>query len=294
MVVRFKIGTVTATRVEEMIDRSFLFRDFFRLSTEEDVARNIDWMAPGHYEADSGRLLLSMHSWLVDTGRAKILIDGCIGNDKDRPGRPDWCQLQTPFLERLAAAGARPEDIDYVLCTHLHADHVGWNTRLVDGRWVPTFPNAKYVFGRKEHEFWAGKFATDANSHHLAGYRDSVLPVVEAGQAMVVDDYAEIADCLVVAPTPGHTPGHVALWLTSGGEAAVFTGDMIHHPVQLRNPGWSCFGCIDQVQSVATRTRVLGECVDRGATLLPAHFLAPFGGKLRREGEGFWWGDRGD
>ena len=290
--VRFKIGKVVATRVEEMVDRSFQLRDFFRLSTEEDIARNIDWMAPGHYEAESGRLLLSMHSWLVDTGKAKILIDGCIGNDKDRPGRPDWCHLQTPFIERLAAAGAKPEDIDYVLCTHLHADHVGWNTRLVDGRWVPTFANAKYVFGRKEYEFWRGKFATDANSHHLAGYRDSVLPVVEAGQALVVDDYAEIADCLVVTPTPGHTPGHVALWLTSGGESAVFTGDIIHHPVQLKMPAWSCFGCIDQVESAATRKRVLAECVERDATLLPAHFLAPFGGRLKRSGDGYWWADR--
>jgi len=290
--VRFKIGQVTATRVEEMTDRSFLFKDFFRLCTDADIAANIGWMAPGHYEAATGRLLLSMHSWLVDTGKVKILIDSCIGNDKERPGRPDWCDLQTPFVERLAAAGVRPEDIDYVLCTHLHADHVGWNTRRVDGRWVPTFPNARYVFGRKEYGFWQAKFATDANNHHMASYRDSVLPVVESGQMLLVDDYAEIADCLVVAPTPGHTPGHVALWLTSGGESAVFTGDMIHHPIQLKHPSWNCFGCMDQGESAATRKRVLAEVVEREATLLPAHFLAPFGGRLKREGEAYWWADR--
>lgn len=290
--VKFKIGSVIATRVEEMIDRSFELKKFFPLATDEDIARNIDWMAPGHYEPASGRLLLSMHSWLVDTGTAKILIDTCIGNDKDRPGRSDWCNLDTPFLERLAAAGARPEEIDYVLCTHLHADHVGWNTRLVDGRWVPTFPNAKYVFGRKEYDFWPAQFVTDGNGHHLAGYRDSVLPVVEAGQALVVDDYAEIADCLVVAPAPGHTPGHIALWLTSGGQSAVFTGDIIHHPVQLKIPAWSCFGCKDQVESASTRKRVLAECAERGATLLPAHFMAPFGGRIEPAGTGYWWADK--
>jgi glyoxylase-like metal-dependent hydrolase (beta-lactamase superfamily II) len=289
--VRFKIGSVVATRVEEMIDRSFEFRKFFPLATDDDIARNIDWMAPVHYEQASGHLLLSMHSWLVDTGAAKILIDTCIGNEKDRPGRPDWCNLNTPFLERLAAAGARPDEIDFVLCTHLHADHVGWNTRLVDGRWVPTFPNAKYVFGRKEYEFWQAQFATDGNSHHMAGYRDSVLPVVEAGQALVVDDYAEIADCLLVTPAPGHTPGHVALWLSSGGQSGVFTGDIIHHPVQLKIPAWSCFGCKDQVESARTRERVLAECEERGATLLPAHFLTPFAGRIKAKGTGYWWAE---
>lgn len=287
--VRFKIGQTVATRVEEIIDRSFDFRLFFPLSTDEDIARNLDWMAPGHYDPTTGRLLLSMHSWLIDTGRTKILVDGCIGNDKERPGRPDWCNLDTPFLERLASAGARPEDIDFVLCTHLHADHVGWNTRLIGGRWVPTFPNARYVFARKEFDYWQAQFASDSNGHHLAGYRDSVLPIVEAGQTLIIDDYAEIADCLVIAPAPGHTPGHVAIWLESGDESAVFTGDIIHHPVQLRMPVWSCFGCKDQLEASVTRRKVLEECVERDAALLPAHFMAPFGGHIKRAGAGYWW-----
>ncbi|MDO8771458.1 MAG: MBL fold metallo-hydrolase [Burkholderiaceae bacterium] len=286
---RFKIGKAVATRVEEMIDRSFDFRKFFPLSTDDDVKENLEWMASGHYETDTGRLLLSMHSWLIDTGRHKILIDSCIGNDKQRPGRPDWCDLNTPFLERLASAGARPEEIDFVLCTHLHADHVGWNTRLIGGRWVPTFPNAKYVFARKEFDYWQIQFASDSNGHHLAGYRDSVLPIVEAGQTLVVDDYAEIAGCLVIAPAPGHTPGHVAIWLKSGDETAVFTGDIIHHPIQLKKPAWSCFGCKDQVEASVTRKKVLEQCIDRNATLLPAHFMAPFGGRLRPAGDGYQW-----
>lgn len=287
--VRFKIGRAVVTRVEEMIDRSFGFRDFFPLSTDEDIAQNLTWMAPDHYDLNSGRLFLSMHSWLIDTGSTNILIDGCIGNSKERPGRPSWCNLDTPFLERLAAAGAQPEEIDFVLCTHLHADHVGWNTRLVNGQWVPTFPKAKYVFGRKELEYWQSQFDSDSKGHHLAAYRDSVLPVIESGQALIVDDYAEIANCLVIAPAPGHTPGHIAIWLNSGDESAVFTGDIIHHPVQLKTPGWSCFGCKDQLESSITRKRLLSECAERDAMLLPAHFMAPFGGRIKPVGAGYWW-----
>lgn len=287
--VSFRIGNALATRVHEMVDRSFEFRKFFPLSTDEEIDRNIHWMAPDHFDIATGRILLSMHSWLIDTGRFKILIDGCVGNGKNRPGRPDWCNLDTPFLTRLLEAGAHPEDINYVLCTHLHADHIGWNTRLVDGRWVPTFPNAKYVFSRREFEHWETQLAADVQSPHMIGYRDSVLPVIEAGQALIVDDNAEIADCLILAPAPGHTPGHIAIWLKSREESAIFTGDILHHPVQLINPRWSCFGCIDPHQGTLTRQLVLAECADRGATLLPAHFMAPFGGRIRPKGEGFWW-----
>lgn len=276
--IRFRIGGVTATLVQEMVDSMFDFMKFFPLATKEALEENLSWLAPGHYDPASGRMLLSMHSWLLDTGKHKVLIDGCVGNDKDRPGRPDWCGLQTPFLDRLAAAGARPDDIDFVLCTHLHADHVGWNTRLVDGRWVPTFPNAKYVFSRREHAFWEEKLAANPAGPHTLAYQDSVLPVIEAGQALIVDDFAEIADCLVLAPAPGHTPGHVAIWLKSGTDRAVLTGDILHHPIQVKYPAWSCFGCHDPAQSAATRRQVLEQACEHGALLLPGHFMPPHAG----------------
>jgi glyoxylase-like metal-dependent hydrolase (beta-lactamase superfamily II) len=275
--VRFRIGKVTATLIEEMVDHSFELLKFFPLSTQEELAENLDWLAPGHYDPQTGRVLLSMHSWLLDTGKHKILIDGCVGNGKNRPGRPDWCNLDTPFLDRLAAAGATPDDIDYVLCTHLHADHIGWNTRMIGGRWVPTFPRAKYVFSRREHEFWEARLAADAHAPgpHLIAYQDSVLPVVEAGQAMIVDDHAELADCLTLEPAPGHTPGHVAIWLKSNDERAVLTGDILHSPIQVKYPAWSCFGCIDPVQSAATRKQVLESTCEHRALLLPGHFMPP-------------------
>lgn len=286
--IRFRIGNVTATLVQETVDESFEFLKFFPLATPEDVQDNLSWIAPGHYNPATGRMLLSMHSWLLDTGRHKILIDGCVGNDKDRPGRPDWCNLQTPYLDRLALAGATSEQIDYVLCTHLHADHVGWNTRLIGDRWVPTFPNAKYVFSKRENDYWAARYAADSKGHHILGYKDSVLPVIEAGQAMIVGDYAEIADCLFLESSPGHTPGHIAIWLKSNDRHAVMTGDILHHPIQVKYPHWSCFGCIDQKQSAATRLEVLEKTCERRALLLPGHFMAPHAGYVdEKPGGGF-------
>ncbi|WP_164706409.1 MBL fold metallo-hydrolase [Methylobacterium sp. XJLW] len=143
----------------------------------------------------------------METEGKRILIDGCVGNGKVRDARPDWCNLSTAFLDRLAEAGATPDDIDYVLCTHLHADHVGWNTRLIDGRWVPTFPNATYVFGRTEHAFWQAEHEKGARGPHLQAYRDSVLPILEAGRALVVDEDHVLEGVLHLAPAPGHTPG---------------------------------------------------------------------------------------
>lgn len=285
--IRFQIGNVIATLVQEMVDTSFDFLQFFPLATPEQVQENLSWMAPGHYDPVTGRMLLSMHSWLLDTGRHKILIDGCVGNDKERPGRADWCQLQTPYLDRLATAGATPEQIDYVLCTHLHADHVGWNTRLIGGRWVPTFPNAQYVFSRTEYAYWHSRYEAEPSGHHLLGYQDSVLPIVQAGKALIVDDDAEIADCLFLEPAPGHTPGHVAIWLKSNESHAVMTGDILHHPIQVKYPQWSCFGCIDRTQSAETRLKVLEKTCEHRALLLPGHFMAPHAGYVDETSAGF-------
>lgn len=284
---RFRIGDAIVSPVVEMIDRSFDFLTFFPAATEEDLQANLDWMAPHHFEAAGRRVLLSMHSWLVEVNGKRILIDGCVGNDKERAARPDWCGLRTPFLERLAAAGARPEQIDYVLCTHLHADHVGWNTRLLDGRWVPSFPNATYVFSRREQQFWEEQQAAGTGGPHLQAYRDSVLPVIEAGHALAVEDGHEIEGRLVLEPAPGHTPGHVAIWLKGAAAPAAFTGDILHHPVQVRNPHWSCMGCRDPHQAAATRRSVLERCADTGATLFPGHFMAPHAARISATGDRF-------
>ena len=283
----FEVGPARVTPVVEMVDHSFDFFRFFPKATEEALRANLDWMAPHHFEPTTRRVLLSMHSWLVEARGKRILVDSCVGNDKQRDARPDWCNLSTRFLDRLAEAGARPEDIDYVLCTHLHADHVGWNTRLLDGRWVPTFPNARYLFSRQEYLFWEAQHREGKGGPHLQSYRDSVLPIVEAGQALIVEDRDALEGLLQLEPAPGHTPGHVAVWLEAGAEAGVFTGDVLHHPVQVLNPHWSCMGCLDPDQAADTRGRILAQCAERGAILFPGHFMAPHAARITRAGGGF-------
>ena len=281
-----RVGAAKVTPVVEMVDHSFDFFRFFPKATQEALDANFDWMAPHHFDRATRRVLLSMHAWLIEVDGKRILLDACVGNDKQRDARPDWCNLSTAFLQRLAEAGARPEQIDYVLCTHLHADHVGWNTRLLDGRWMPTFPNATYVFGRREYAFWEAQARAGQTGPHLQGYRDSVLPIIEAGQAMLVDDRDQLLGLLQLEPAPGHTPGHVAVWLEAGREAGVFTGDILHHPIQVLIPEWSCMGCIDPDQAAATRLRILQTCAERDATLFPGHFMAPHAAKIRRTAEG--------
>jgi len=173
----------------------------------------------------------------VKTGRHTILIDSCLGNDKERPTRPQFHRLRTPYIADLARAGIRVEDVDYVMCTHLHWDHVGWNTRLDNGRWVPTFPNARYVMARREFAHWEAVHQRGEETPHRTAFEDSVLPVVRTGQSVLVDDDYALEDGLWFEGAPGHTPGNVVIHARSAGATAVFMGDVIHHPLQLLKAG---------------------------------------------------------
>ena len=227
---------------------------------------------------------LDFHTYLVRTPQHVILIDTCIGDDKERGGHKFFHRLKTPWLANLRAAGIAPEQVDYVMCTHMHADHVGWNTRLRDGRWVPTFPNAKYVFARTEFEHRKRNYEGAATAGYGA-YADSILPVVETGQAVIVDDGHEVDGHLRLQPAPGHTPGNVVIELRSRGEQAVFCGDVLHHPIQVAHPEWSAIFCEDRVQSAATRQRFVASHADTGHIVLPAHFPAPTAGRIRSHGD---------
>ena len=180
-----------------------------------------------------------------------------------------------PFIEELANVGVHPEEVDFVLCTHLHVDHVGWNTKLVDGRWVPTFPNAKYIFSRNEYELWESRHENGAAVPVPLVYEDSVLPIVEAGQAIIVEDTHQIDDGMWLEPAPGHTPGHVMLNLKSREETALMSGDAIHHPIQLIRPEWSSRACEDPHMSAVSRTKMLERVADTNTLLCPAHFGSP-------------------
>ncbi|MGR6920010.1 MBL fold metallo-hydrolase [[Actinomadura] parvosata] len=233
---------------------------------------------------DRGTLRLTTHSFAVTTGGLRVLVDTGIGNGKTR-ANPAWHDLDTPYLNRLAAAGHSPEDIDLVVLTHLHTDHVGWNTRADGGSWIPTFPNARYVTSRAEWDHWA---AADMDEPRKAMFRDSVHPIKDAGLLDLADvppRGVEIAPGVRLLPTPGHTPGHVAVSLGDG--AALITGDCVHHPVQLRRPAITSCVDIDPRQAVETRRRLLASLAGTGTLLLGSHFPAPTGGLVERDGETF-------
>jgi glyoxylase-like metal-dependent hydrolase (beta-lactamase superfamily II) len=272
----WQVGAVRITQVVESKGASppsFFFPDV----TPEDVQRHA-WLRP-HFAHRDGRLFASIHAFVVESEGRRIVVDTCVGNDKERE-LAMWNRLQGPFLEKLAAAGHPPDSVDVVLCTHLHIDHVGWNTRLVDGRWVPTFPNARYLFGRIELEHWLAS-AGDEDRRIMA---DSVRPVLDAGLADPVEpDHAVTAE-VRLEPTPGHTPGHVSVRIRSQGREAVITGDVMHHPVQCAEPRWQSHFDVDPGAARATRRRFLEQQADRDVLVLGTHFAAPTAGHVVRAG----------
>jgi glyoxylase-like metal-dependent hydrolase (beta-lactamase superfamily II) len=284
------IGAAQVARIEEQIGfASFAPEQYFPGLARELIERHMSWLVPGHYDPAHDRLVTSVHSWLVRTARHTVLIDCCAGNHKERPGFARFHQLDTPYLARLSAAGAAPEDIDIVLCTHLHSDHVGWNTMRRDGRWVPTFPNAKYLFSRTECEYGDPRrsAAAAADLQRNNAFHDSVLPVIETGQAVLIDGDHAIDDTLLVEQAPGHTRGHVVLKLTDGGERALFCGDVVHHPLQVYAPQLNSRFCELPDEARATRRRVLEHCAEEAALLFPVHFGAPHVAAISRAADGF-------
>lgn len=281
----WNIGDISVTRIEEGVDLSSCGpEEFFTNFDPEIFKAHLGWLAPLHYDPKANRLVSSIHSWLIRTPRHTILLDTCSGNHKERPWNARFHQLDIPYLERLAAAGVSPEEVDIVLCTHLHSDHCGWNTQLRNGKWVPTFPNAKYLFSRLEHDRWLPP--PGSNEGRAILYNDSVLPVMESKQAVLLDGIHQIDDTLTVEPAAGHTIGHVMLAAGSGDNRGLFCGDVIHHPVQVYEPGWNTKYCEDQTQAAATRHQLLARCAQERALLFPTHFVYPYvAGIFERRGK---------
>jgi glyoxylase-like metal-dependent hydrolase (beta-lactamase superfamily II) len=239
-----------------------------------------------HFDTDSLDLLLSFHAFLVRTPRYNLLVDLCCGNDKNRPTRQAWHMRKGPFLSNLSKAGLTPKDIDFVMCTHLHADHVGWNTQLVDGVWIPTFPNAQYLFAEKEFMHWQRKHEEIPLEPILYGsYIDSILPVVESGQAQLVQSNHNVGSGIHMEAAYGHTPGNVIIHIEDQKDHAILCGDAIHHPVQLAHPEWSTNFCTDPEQSRKTRMAFLKDYADTSTLILPAHFQAPDYRRIQSDGK---------
>ena len=237
------------------------------------------WIVPDHIAAD-GMLKVAIQTFVIESDGKLIVVDTCFGNDRNLPYE-HMDPLQTAFLDDLAGAGAPRKAVDYVMCTHLHFDHVGWNTQLVDGQWVPTFPNARYLFGQAEYDHWQ-----EHEDPYNIDLTDNVEPVIAAGLHDFVAMDHRITSDVSLRPTPGHTPGHASVQIESGGQRALITGDMIHNPVQVAHPDLAAVPDWDQDAARATRRAVLQDIADADVLLLGTHFAAPTGGFVRSEADG--------
>ena len=284
---RWTIGDVTITRI---VESTFEGLEVFLPDATPEAVLAIDWLRP--FLTPEGVLKFSIHALVIETPTRRIIVDTCVGNDKPRDVFPIWHMLQTGFLADLEAAGYAPASIDTVLCTHLHLDHVGWNTMLVDGLWVPTFPNARYLVERSEFDFLdvegadddAQPWMRDMNDVVMA---DSIRPVLEAGLLDLVSSDHRVCDEVTLIPTPGHTVGHVSIRIDSRGESALITGDFIHHPCQMAHPEWSLTSDFDPARSVVTRKEVFSGLAGTPTLVIGTHWPDPTAGRVARDGNSF-------
>ena len=283
---QLEFGGVGLSRAVEselpMLSPFEIFPDF----TAEVFDTQSPWLKPPFYNADVKLLTITIQSFVIQMDGLTILVDSCVGDRKQRErdifddGAWDW----TSSLEQT---GVKPEDVDMVVCSHLHVDHVGWNTRLSNGRWVPTFPNARYLMSKQELAYWqsdTGRAALQRTGDYVA---DSVLPVLDANQVDLVDENQKLNEKIWFEHTPGHTPGHMAVHVADGGEEVILSGDVMHHPLQLQYPDWSTLYCADRDQAHATRKSFLDRYADSGKLIMPAHFPSPNAGHICRHGDHF-------
>jgi len=260
-----------------------MFPDF-----DPDIGRtHIAELDPVVFDHASGKMVITYQTFVVRTPKHTILIDTCTGEDKGYPPPMDF--PKQPWLANFAAAGLGFEDIDYVFCTHLHIDHCGWNTRLRGGRWVPTFPNAKYIFHKDEYAYWEAATQRGENPPGNV-WTFNCRPIVEAGQALLVDDAFQLDDTFFLTPTPGHSPHHCCVDIRSRGQHAVVTGDLMHHVLQCREPSWSTIFDTDKKAAEQSRRRFLGQVADTATLVLPIHFPHPTVGRVTADGERFRYG----
>ncbi|MET4736680.1 glyoxylase-like metal-dependent hydrolase (beta-lactamase superfamily II) [Bradyrhizobium japonicum] len=280
----FRSADLTIYRIIES-EGSFLpALAMFPELTSEMLDESRSWMRQVGALDDQDAVRVCIQSYVIKTPHHNILVDTCVGNDKPRPKYPTWhMKTDNTYMTALRQAGLDVEDIDIVMCTHLHVDHVGWNTRLDGGRWKPTFPNAKYVFSKAELDHWTTMNAKTPEPV----FEDSVLPIVEAGRADVVGDDFQVGDHLRILPTPGHTPGHIALMVGRNKDEAVFSGDLMHSPLQTLHPDLSPRFDFDPIQAARTRRAFLERYCDTDTLCCTAHFPSPSYGRIRRRKTGF-------
>ena len=268
----FAIGAIRVTKVVDTLEPTSP-RVLYVDKRKEDFNPYLEWLQPYFLDAEK-RMLLSIHAFLLQTSHHTILIDTCVGTDKQNLAFPQWNGRQDDrFLRDLALVGCAQETVNYVFCTHMHLDHTGWNTQMRDGRWIPTFPKTKYLFNKQEWEHWKD----DPNPADQAVVQQNILPILEAGQVEWLQNRWAIDDEVTLIPTPGHTPGHCSVRLRSHGQEAIITGDMMVHPVQIAEPQWSQQADVDKHLAMMTRTQFVDQHCDTATLILGTHFNTPTG-----------------
>lgn len=276
----WQVGDVKITRVVEIESAGNIIGSILPKARGEAV-RRIKWLMP-HFAEPDGKLKGSIQAFIVETPARRIMVDTCIGNDKPRPV-PAWDKMQTTFLTELEAANYARESFDTVLCTHMHVDHVGWNTMLVDGKWLPTFPQARYLVAKTEYNHWID----DKDDMQSAVNSDSVMPIMEAGLMDLVPTSHKVCDEITLYPTHGHTPGHVSIRIESKGEEALITGDCVHHPIQMAHIDWSSTFDSDPEAAAATRRDLFAKFADTPTLIIGTHFSGVTAGKIVKDGDAY-------
>jgi len=286
MTTAITLKDITIHPVVEQQGAHFDALEFFPTLSKEVFEENRPWLQPTFIDPATGRLVLCVQGFLIKTQHQNILVDTCVGNHKPRPARPFWNMMRSDRFEKnLGAAGLTVNDIDYVMCTHLHVDHVGWNTRLDDGRWVPTFPEAKYVMADRELAHWTQKEKDDPAS--VPWITDSVLPIIEAKRAQIVTSDFALNDSVKFIRTPGHTIDHCSVLVGRPGHDALITGDMIHSPIQGKYPELGMRADYDSPQAGQTRREVFDRFRDEPTIMCITHFPSPSTGRVRSWGDGY-------
>jgi glyoxylase-like metal-dependent hydrolase (beta-lactamase superfamily II) len=277
----WRVGNVEISRLVEL----WRFDDDLSMLLEGGQPQMLlerPWLQPDHV-TPAGRMVINFQGFAIKAGRRRIIVDSCIGSDRQRE-YDVFCNLKSSFLEDLASLGIAPEDVDTVMCTHLHFDHIGWNTHFVNGRWVPTFPNARYLFGRKEYDHWMMLRETHGY-HDVRHLSECVDPIIERGLAELVGADHQISEEISLEPSPGHTPGHVSVRIQSQGESAVLTGDLLHHPLQIALPRHPARFDMDRVVAADTRARFVERYARRAALVIGSHFSGPTAGWIVPDGD---------
>ena len=290
MIHHHSIGDARVTGVIEYSgpthDPAFLYPAVDPAERDAVLKANASWLAPNHYAPNIDRLIVTIQLWVVQAGGNTIVIDTGVGNRKPRSAeRMD--RLNTLVMPWLESIGAGPDQVTHVVMTHMHTDHVGWNTVEKDGRWVPTFPKARYLFPKDEFDYWKGLYDKGDKDVNQGSFADSVLPIIEAGLGALMDGKAEVAGCLAPEPVPGHAPGMLSFRLRSRGEEGLFCADILHNAIQIVRPDWNDRYCLWPDKALESRAAGLKRACERGALLMPMHLGAPYCGYVRRQGDGY-------